>query len=82
MKTRYNLINTLTFLLIGILWGLNWRAVNFLLIEIEPLSIRAISFTTAALLLAITYLLLKQPLRLKKIKLPQPRSLDFFNWWF
>ena len=57
---------------------MNWRAVSFLLVEIEPLSIRTISFTIAALLLAITSLLLKQPLRLKKIKWPQLRSLQFF----
>ena len=66
MKTRYHLINILTFLLIGILWGLNWPAVKFLPTEIEPLSIRAISFTAAALLLAIAALPLKQPWRLKK----------------
>ena len=66
MRTHYNLINVLIFLLIGILWGLNWPAVKFLLTEIKPLSIRAISFTAAALVLAIATILLKQPLRLKK----------------
>jgi len=53
-------------LLIGVLWGLNWPAVKFLLTEIPPLTLRAISFTAAALILAIVVTLLKQPLRLKK----------------
>ena len=66
MRTHYNFINILIFMLIGILWGLNWPAVKFLLTEIKPLSIRAISFTAAALVLAIATILLKQPLRLKK----------------
>jgi drug/metabolite transporter (DMT)-like permease len=36
-------------LLIGVLWGLNWPAVKFVLTEIEPLTIRAVAFTLAAL---------------------------------
>ncbi|MGA0227755.1 MAG: EamA family transporter, partial [Paracoccaceae bacterium] len=59
-------MNVLIFLLIGFLWGLNWPAVKFLLTEIKPLSIRAISFTAAAFVLGIATILLKQPLRLKK----------------
>jgi drug/metabolite transporter (DMT)-like permease len=39
-------------LLIGVLWGLNWPAVKFMLTEIEPLTIRAVAFTLAALGLA------------------------------
>lgn len=39
--------------LIGILWGLNWPAVKTLLIEIEPLSIRAMAFPLAAIALAV-----------------------------
>ena len=66
MKKIYHLINISTFPLIGLLCGLNWPAVNFLLAEIEPLSIRAISFTAAAFLLGTATLLIKQPLRLKK----------------
>ncbi len=37
---------------IGILWGLNWPAVKFMLTEMPPLTIRAVAFPLAALLLA------------------------------
>src|SRR6056297_2743511 len=37
--------------LIGLLWGLNWPTVKFLLLEIPPLSLRAFSFTCAAIVL-------------------------------
>jgi drug/metabolite transporter (DMT)-like permease len=49
--------------LIGTLWGLNWPAVKFLLTEIPPLTLRAIAFSTAALLLALIARALGQPLR-------------------
>lgn len=38
--------------MIGLLWGLNWPAVKFLLTEIPPITMRAIAFTCAAALLA------------------------------
>lgn len=38
-------------LLIGLLWGLNWPAVKFMLTEIPPITIRAVAFTLAALML-------------------------------
>ncbi len=38
--------------LIGILWGLNWPVVKFMLSEMPPLTIRAAAFPLAALLLA------------------------------
>lgn len=38
--------------LIGLLWGLNWPAVKFMLTEIPPLTVRALAFTFAAILLA------------------------------
>jgi drug/metabolite transporter (DMT)-like permease len=60
------LINIATFLLIGVLWGLNWPAVKFLLTEIPPLTLRAVSFTAAASILAVVVTIIKQPLRLKK----------------
>ena len=41
----------LTVLLIGLLWGLNWPAVKFMLTEIPPLSIRAVGLSLAAVLL-------------------------------
>lgn len=55
-------MNTLAFLLVGFLWGLNWPAVKFLLTEMPPLTIRAISFTAAACVLAAIVRFLKQPL--------------------
>ena len=78
MKTRYHLIDILIFLLIGILWCLNWSALKFLLTEIEPRSIRAISYTAAALLMAIAALLLKQPLLVKKDEPVASAILEFF----
>lgn len=59
-------INIATFLLIGVLWGLNWPAVKFFLTEIPPLTLRAVSFTAAASILAVVVTIIKQPLRLKK----------------
>lgn len=38
--------------LIGLLWGLNWPAVKFMLTEMPPLTIRATAFPFAAVLLA------------------------------
>lgn len=38
---------------IGVLWGLNWPAVKFILTEMPPLTIRAVSFPIAAILLAV-----------------------------
>jgi drug/metabolite transporter (DMT)-like permease len=58
-------LDLLAFLLIGVLWGLNWPAVKFMLTEMPPLTIRAVSFTSAALILAVIVTLLKQPLRLR-----------------
>ena len=41
--------------LVGVLWGLNWPTVKFLLSEITPLSLRAFGFSSAAIaLIAIT----------------------------
>lgn len=45
---------------------MNWPAVKFLLTEIPPLTMRAISFTAAAFILAAIVRFLKQPLSLKK----------------
>ncbi len=39
--------------MIGLLWGLNWPAVKFLLTELPPITMRAIAFSSAAALLAI-----------------------------
>lgn len=42
-----------TVLLIGLLWGLNWPAVKFMLSEMPPITIRAVAFPLAALMLTI-----------------------------
>lgn len=39
--------------MIGLLWGLNWPAVKFLLTELPPITMRATAFTFAAALLAV-----------------------------
>ena len=39
--------------LIGVLWGLNWPAVKFMLTEMPPLTIRSFAFPFAAVLLAL-----------------------------
>ena len=41
----------LTVLLIGLLWGLNWPAVKFMLTEIPPLTVRAVALSLAGILL-------------------------------
>lgn len=66
MQANIRPLDILAFLLIGILWGLNWPAVKFLLTEIPPLTIRALSFTSAALILAVIVHFMKLPLRLRK----------------
>lgn len=40
-------------LLMGVLWGLNWPAVKFMLTGLPPVTIRALAFPSAALLLAL-----------------------------
>jgi drug/metabolite transporter (DMT)-like permease len=40
-------------IVIGVLWGLNWPAVKFMLTEMPPLTIRALAFPLAAILLAV-----------------------------
>ena len=53
----------LAVVLIGLLWGLNWPAVKYLLTEMPPLTIRAIAFPSAALILAIVAKVAGQKLR-------------------
>lgn len=40
-------------LLIGLLWGLNWPVIKFMLSEVPPLTIRAVAFPLAAVILAL-----------------------------
>jgi drug/metabolite transporter (DMT)-like permease len=42
----------LVVLIIGMLWGMNWPAVKYMLTEIPPLTVRALAFPLAALLLS------------------------------
>jgi drug/metabolite transporter (DMT)-like permease len=39
--------------LMGVLWGMNWPAVKFMLTELPPITMRAIAFPSAALLLGM-----------------------------
>ncbi len=55
--------------MIGILWGLNWPAVKFLLTELPPITMRAVAFTFAALLLAAISRMRGEPL------LPERRDI-------
>lgn len=41
-----------TVLLVGVLWGLNWPTVKFLLTEVPPITIRAIALPLATVILA------------------------------
>ena len=42
-----------TVVLIGVLWGLNWPVVKFMLTELPPVTLRAVAFCMAAALLAL-----------------------------
>ncbi|MBU2533530.1 MAG: DMT family transporter [Alphaproteobacteria bacterium] len=42
----------LAVVVIGVLWGLNWPAVKFMLSEVPPLTLRAMAFPLAAVILA------------------------------
>lgn len=55
-KAYRHIMRASTFLavvLIGVLWGLNWPAVKTLLSEIPPVTIRAVSLTTAGVVLGL-----------------------------
>lgn len=56
----------LAFLTVGFLWGLNWPAVKFVLTEVPPLTMRAVSFTSAAIILAFMVWRSKQFFRLQR----------------
>jgi drug/metabolite transporter (DMT)-like permease len=53
LNDRAGVLPILTIVLIGILWGLNWPAVKFMLGEMPPLTMRAVAFPMAASLLAL-----------------------------
>ena len=57
-------------LTIGLLWGLNWPAVKFMMTEIPPLTVRALAFPMAAVLLAAVALLLGHRLRPPRAEIP------------
>lgn len=63
-NTRH--LYVVAFLIIGFLWGLNWPAVKFILTEVPPLTLRAVSFTAAAAILLQVVLLLRQPIGIRK----------------
>ena len=53
MRDQANILPILMIVFIGILWGLNWPAVKLMLAEIPPLTIRAVAFPLAALMLTL-----------------------------
>ncbi|MGI9486371.1 MAG: DMT family transporter [Geminicoccaceae bacterium] len=53
LSDRNGIAAILMIVLIGVLWGLNWPVVKFMLTEMPPLTIRAAAFPIAALLLAL-----------------------------
>lgn len=53
MRDQASTLSILSIVFIGILWGLNWPAVKLMLAEIPPLTIRAVAFPLAALLLTL-----------------------------
>ena len=53
MANEHTRAPLLTVALIGLLWGLNWPAVKYMLTEMPPLTIRATAFPMAAILLAL-----------------------------
>ncbi len=55
--------SVLPVVLIGVLWGLNWPAIKFMLTQMPPLTVRAVAFPLAAALLAIIALARGQTLR-------------------
>lgn len=50
VETRFS-VTLLLIVLLGVLWGLNWPAVKFMLSEVPPLTLRAFGFSAAALAL-------------------------------
>lgn len=51
MKATSPLISALMIATTGLMWGLNWPAVKFMLTEFEPVTVRAVAFPCAAVLL-------------------------------
>lgn len=52
LSTSGHLSALLLIATIGLFWGGNWPAVRFILMDVPPFTLRAIGFTTGALLLA------------------------------
>lgn len=62
MYSRSTWLQLLLVLMLGLLWGINWPVVKLLLIELPPLTIRAVAFPSAAILLSIVVRLTGQRL--------------------
>ncbi|MBK0399500.1 DMT family transporter [Limibaculum sp. M0105] len=65
--------------LIGVLWGLNWPAVKFILSEVEPWTLRAFALTTGTLCLAAIAALKGETLRPPPGTLPRLAAAGFFT---
>lgn len=63
MTARPGLTTIPAVLLVGLLWGLNWPLVKFMLTEIPPVTLRAVALLSAALVLAALSALSGQRLR-------------------
>lgn len=66
--SRYG--TALIVLTVGLLWGLNWPAVKFMMTELPPLTVRALAFPLAAGLLAAVALALGHRLRPSREEIP------------
>lgn len=66
-------------LVIGVLWGLNWPAVKFVLAEIDPWRLRAIGLVVAAALLAATARVISPRLAPRAGSLPQLIAAGLFS---
>lgn len=53
MQDRLTPLTLMLVALVGILWGLNWPAVKYMLTEVPPFTLRASGFTGGAIVLLI-----------------------------
>ncbi|MFV0474545.1 MAG: DMT family transporter [Pikeienuella sp.] len=53
MTARAGFTTILAVCLVGLLWGLNWPIVKFMLTEIPPITLRAVALSSAAIVLAL-----------------------------
>jgi len=64
---------------IGLFWGGNWPAVRFILADVPPFTLRAIGFTTGAVLLLSWACWRRLPLKVSRQELPWLAVTGFFT---